>query len=180
MRLGYPQGPAKPNQSGFVLIGVLVLLSLAALAAVQYSQSRTHERQREAEEDLLYVGEQYRMAIESYWRNSPGKARVLPSRLEDLVMDPRFPQPRRHLRKLYRDPLNAASEWGLIKQGNALIGVYSQAAGVPFRTTGFAEVNVGFDQAASYADWQFKAKVFTAAAPPGAAKPGSPAPGPKP
>jgi type II secretory pathway pseudopilin PulG len=161
-----------------VLIGVLVLLTLAALAAVQYSQSRAHERQREAEEDLLYVGEQYRQAIESYWRNPPSRARVLPTRLEDLVSDPRFPQARRHIRKLYPDPLSPTSEWGLIKQGNALIGVYSQAAGVPFRTTGFAEVNVGFDNPTRYADWQFKAKVF---APPAASSaPGGLGPAPKP
>jgi type II secretory pathway pseudopilin PulG len=164
------------RQKGIVLIGVMILLALAAMAAVQYSQSRVHERQREAEEDLLYVGEQYRLAIESYWRNSPGKIRALPTRLEDLVQDPRFPQPRRHIRKLYPDPLDASSAWGLIKQGNALIGVYSQAPGVPFRTTGFGDANVDFDGATHYADWRFRAKVL--ATPPGAARPGGPTPSP--
>jgi type II secretory pathway pseudopilin PulG len=171
--------PHVERSRGIVLIGVMVLLALAALAAVQYSQRRVHERQREAEEELLYIGEQYRLAIESYWRNPPGKVRVLPTRLEDLVLDPRFPQPRRHIRKLYADPLDAAAAWGLVKQGNALVGVYSQAEGVPFRTTGFAEANVGFDNATSYADWRFKAKVFSAP-PPGGARPGSPAPAPAP
>jgi type II secretory pathway pseudopilin PulG len=175
----HPHPHAPQRQQGIVLIGVLVLLSLAALAAVQYSQRRVHERQREAEEELLYIGEQYRLAIESYWRNSPGKTRVLPTRLEELVLDPRFPQPRRHIRKLYADPLDASSAWGLVKQGNALIGVYSQAEGVPFRISGFDEANVGFDGATSYADWRFKAKVFSAA-PTGGARPGSPAPSPAP
>jgi type II secretory pathway pseudopilin PulG len=174
-----PHPRAHPRQQGIVLIGVMVLLALAALAAVQYSQRRVHERQREAEEELLYIGEQYRLAIESYWRNSPGRTRVLPTRLEDLVQDPRFPQPRRHIRKLYADPLDPGSAWGLVKQGNALVGVFSQAEGMPFRTTGFADANVGFDGATSYADWKFKAKVYSAQ-PPAAARPGSPAPTPAP
>jgi hypothetical protein len=103
---------------------------------------------------------------------------VLPARLEDLASDPRFPQARRHIRKLYPDPLSPTSEWGLIKQGNALIGVYSQAVGVPFRTAGFADANVGFENATSYADWRFKAKVFST--PPAASAPSGFNPAPQP
>jgi type II secretory pathway pseudopilin PulG len=156
--IGQRRMTIRPPQRGFMLIGMLIVLSLAALAAVQGGQHLSDKRQRDSEEDLLYVGEQYRQAIESYWRQSPNGVRSLPARLDDLVLDPRFPQPRRHLRKLYADPIAPEVAWGVIKLGNAVVGVYSQAEGVPFRQAGFSAVQAGFDNAQHYADWRF---VFT-------------------
>ena len=123
------------------------------------TQRLVDKRQREAEAELLWVGQAYRQAIESYWRQSPGPVRALPAQLEDLVHDNRFPQPRRHLRKLYADPVAPEQAWGLVRQGNAVVGVYSTAPGEPFRQDGFDEVNVGFSGARSYADWRFVAKL---------------------
>jgi type II secretory pathway pseudopilin PulG len=146
-------------EGGFVLIGVLIVLALAALGAVQTGQRLADTRQRANEEELLYIGEQYRQAIESYWRMSPGPVRTLPMRLEDLVQDPRFVQPRRHLRKLYADPLAPEVPWGELKSGNALVGIYSQAPGVPFRQAGFTAEQPGFANAQRYADWHFVVKL---------------------
>lgn len=144
---------------GFVLLGVLAVLTLAALAAVHVGQRRAEQRQRDAEEELLFVGEQFRAAIEAYWRDSPARARALPRSLDDLLLDPRFPQPRRHLRRLYADPLEPGREWGLVRQGGAIAGVYSQAAGEPFRKVGFREAQAGFENALQYADWRFVARL---------------------
>lgn len=152
---------------GFVLIGVLVLLTLAALAAAQVGQRRADQRQRDAEEELLFVGEQFRAAIESYWRDSPARARALPRSLDDLLLDPRFPQPRRHLRRLYADPLSPGLEWGLVRQGGAIVGIYSQAPGEPFRKAGFRESQSGFENALQYADWRFLARLPAAPPAPG-------------
>jgi type II secretory pathway pseudopilin PulG len=162
-----------------MLIGMLIVLSLAALAAVQGGQHLSDKRQRASEEDLLYVGEQYRQAIESYWRQSPNGVRSLPARLDDLVLDSRFPQPRRHLRKLYADPMAPDAPWGVIKLGNAVVGVYSQAEGVPFRQAGFRGVQASFENAQHYADWRFNFTVPAAGPAQGAAQsPGAkPAPG---
>lgn len=158
----------RPTARGVALIGLLVVLTLAAMGAVGAGQRLADRRQREAEAELLWVGQAYRRAIESYWRQSPGAVRVLPTRLEDLLQDSRFPQPRRHLRKLYGDPLAPGKEWGLVRQGSALVGVYSQAEGEPFRQAGFDEVDVGFAAARSYADWRFVAKLPSARPPAGA------------
>lgn len=162
--------PVSPRQSGFVLVGVLVTLALAAAAAVDVSQRVADQRLRDAEEDLLDVGDQYRRAIESYWRSSPGAVRSLPTRLEDLVNDMRFPQPRRHLRKLYPDPVQPEVPWGLVRQGQAVVGVYSQSEREPFRRTGFATADVGFELAQRHADWRFVARLGT---PPPAGAPAS-------
>jgi type II secretory pathway pseudopilin PulG len=154
---------AHGRNGGFVLVGVLILLMLAALGAVQIGQRLADSRQRANEEELLYVGEQYRQAIQSYWRNSPAGRRAWPASIEDLLDDKRFPQARHHLRKAFADPLSASGNWGLVKQGNALIGVYSQAQGTPFRTSGFTVEQRGFDNASRYADWRFIAPAATAA-----------------
>lgn len=163
--------PRPAPRRGFVLIGVLIALALAAMIAVQSGQRLADTRQREDEAELLHVGEQYRLAIESYWRQSPGAVRTLPARLEDLVQDPRFVNPRRHLRKLLRDPMPPHAAWGELRQGNAVVGVYSQAPGTPFRQSGFSEAQKGFDNAQRYGDWQFRADLPAPA--PSASQPGN-------
>ena len=59
-------------QRGFVLIGLLVALTLAAIAAVQTGQRLADSRRQAMEVELLFVGEQYRSAILSYWGGAPG------------------------------------------------------------------------------------------------------------
>jgi type II secretory pathway pseudopilin PulG len=175
LRVPRASRPRSRKQRGFVLIGVLIVLALAALAAVQTGQRWADTVQRANEEELLFVGEQYRSAIQSYASLSPNGVRSLPARLDDLVEDVRFPVPRRHLRKLFVDPLAPATPWGLVTSGNAVIGVYSQADGVPFRQTGFSAIQVGFDDAQRYADWRFVAKVPLPTAPGVIGSPGAPA-----
>jgi len=140
---------------GFVLIGLLVLLALSGWSLATYTQGAAAARQRDAELDLLWVGQQYRYAIESYYRASPGPVKQLPVRFEDLLQDPRFPRPVRHLRRLYRDPLTADEPWGVVRLNGQIVGVYSQAAGEPFRRAGFEPELESFAGAASYADWRF-------------------------
>lgn len=147
------------GQGGFMLLGVLIVLALAALGAVQTGQRLVDERQRANEDELLFVGEQYREAIQSYWRASPRGVHAWPVKLDDLVEDRRFPEPRRHLRKLFADPLSPDTPWGVVRLGNAVIGVYSQASGLPFRQAGFSDQQRGFEDAQNYAAWRFVAAV---------------------
>jgi type II secretory pathway pseudopilin PulG len=165
-----------------MLIGVLIVLALAALAAVQTGQRLVDARQRANEEELLFVGEQYREAVQSYWRVSVRGVHAWPVQLEDLIEDRRFPEPRRHLRKLFADPMSPETPWGIVRQGNALIGVYSQVNGTPFRQAGFSNAQQGFENATNYAAWRFVASVRNGFA--GAPRPAVPQPpnsgGPKP
>jgi type II secretory pathway pseudopilin PulG len=154
-----------------MLIGVLIVLALAALGAVQTGQRLVDARQRANEEELLFVGEQYREAIQSYWRESPRGVHAWPVQFEDLIEDRRFPEPRRHLRKLFADPMSPETPWGVVRQGNALIGVYSQSIGVPFRQAGFSNLQQGFEAAQTYAAWRFVASVRNGVA--GPSRPGT-------
>lgn len=146
---------ARHAQRGMLVIGVLALIALSALTAVQAGPRWIDARQRANEEELLFVGEQYRLAIESYWRETPNAIHKMPTSIDDLILDKRFPFPKRHLRKEFRDPL--APEQGLaeIRDGGALIGVYSKAEGTPYRQAGLTGVQKSFNGAQRYADWKF-------------------------
>ena len=123
-----------PPRHGVALLGLLVLLALGGMASLRYGEGAAAARQHDQESRLLWVGNQYRRAIESYYFATPGPAKHLPVRLENLLRDDRFPQPVRHLRKLYPDPLAPDTPWGLLKRGSQIVGVYSQAEGTPFRS----------------------------------------------
>lgn len=147
--------PAFRGHAGLVLVGVLLMLVLAALAALVGAEVWATALKREREAQLLFVGEQYRRAIESYWRASPGPVKTLPASLELLLEDDRFPMPVRHLRRLYPDPMDAESPWALVKAGNGILGVHSRSESVPLKRSGFPPHLLGFEGATSYRQWRF-------------------------
>lgn len=147
------------QQRGFTLLGLLFLVAglgvaMAALGTVWHSAA-----QREKERDLLFAGDQYRRAIESFW-NVPlpaGTPRRLPKSFAELLLDPRFPQTVRHLRRLYRDPMTGSVEWGLLKgPDGGIAGVVSLSDGAPFKRASFPSAYARFEDAQSYRDWVFQ------------------------
>lgn len=149
---------APRRQAGFTLLGLLFLVAglgvaLAAVGTVWETAAR-----REKEVELLFIGDQYRRALESYYRASPEQAKRFPSSLTDLLSDNRFPNTVRHLRRLYRDPMNNGDEWGEIREGEEIVGVYSLAAGIPFKQAGFPKSYDDFDEKESYQEWIFLAR----------------------
>jgi type II secretory pathway pseudopilin PulG len=165
--------PSRGRQLGItylLLLSFVVVmgLALAAAATVWHTDAR-----REKERELLFIGKQFRDALRSY--ASEGAPPQYPESLEQLVLDERVPVVRRHLRRIYADPLTGSAEWGLIRRGGRIIGVYSLAEGTPLLQAGFPEDWQQFAAAQAYADWRFQAEA-TAAEAPGA--PGAPeAPG---
>jgi type II secretory pathway pseudopilin PulG len=143
------------RHGGLVLLGVLLLLVLTGLAALVGAEVWATAVQREREEQLLFVGDQYRRAIESYWVASPGPVKTLPKTLDDLLKDDRFPMPVRHLRRLYRDPLDAQAPWGIVKIGAGIAGVFSTSEAVPLKRSGFPDIYVNFEGAKGYNHWRF-------------------------
>lgn len=142
-------------QRGFTYIGVLFAVTLlgVALAAAGTLWSTAAQREREAE--LLFVGDQFRRAIGSYYEGSPGAKRY-PTRLEDLVEDRRLPRVRRHLRRIYADPMTGEPDWELVRlPDGGIVGVRSCATARPLKTGNFAQRDAGFAGAASYRDWVF-------------------------
>jgi type II secretory pathway pseudopilin PulG len=139
---------------GLVLLAVLIFLALAALATGLAAEVWATTRQRDRETELLFVGDQYRRAIESYWRATPGRAKTLPPSLAVLVQDDRFPVPVHHLRRVYADPITG-EDLVLIRQGGAIAGVQSPSRAAPLKVAGFPARYRQFEGAASYEQWQF-------------------------
>jgi type II secretory pathway pseudopilin PulG len=154
------RAPRPGPQRGFTYIALLLAIALhgAALAAAGSLWHTAQKRERERE--LLFIGEQFRGAIRAYAQSGPGTAGQLPRTLDDLLLDPRFPGVRRHLRKVFVDPMTWKAEWGLVKtpDGRAIIGVYSLSKEEPLKKAGFAPADRAFEGAATYSDWKFEYK----------------------
>jgi type II secretory pathway pseudopilin PulG len=131
-------------QSGFTYLYVLMLIALIGLGLSAAGTVWRTDAQRAREAELLFVGNQYRQAIRSYYELNPAQPR-LPQSISDLLQDDRRPDIVRHLRRAYRDPLTH-SEFELIRSpdGQGIIGVYSPATGRPFKTAGFLGENEAF------------------------------------
>ncbi len=140
-----------------LLIIAVAVLSVAATAAVSAGAAFAR---RHAERELLAIGAEFRQALQSYAGVPPGMvvppgARG-PRSLDDLLRDPRLPGVRRHLRKLYADPLTGKSEWGLVTDPQGfIIGIHSLAEGSPLQRTGFDPTQAGFEDAPDYRHWVF-------------------------
>jgi type II secretory pathway pseudopilin PulG len=145
---------ARP-QSGYTYVAMLLAVAAIgiglAAAGIVWSQAS----QRAKERELLFVGDQFRRAIERYYERSPGVKRY-PAALADLVSDKRFPSPERHLRRIYSDPLTGKAEWTLIEApGGGIMGVKSTSNAVPIKNAAFARRDRTFEGAKTYQEWEF-------------------------
>ena len=149
-------GAAKRRAAGFTYLGVLLLIALMGMGMAAAGMFWRTQIQREKEQDLLFVGGQYRSAIEAYYNSTPGAVKQYPTSLNDLLTDPRFPGTRRYLRRLYADPVTGSAEWGLVSApGNGIMGVFSLGDGEPFKQANFRLRDTEFEHKQSYADWKF-------------------------
>ncbi len=100
--------PRLNSQRGAVLLMVLIAVTLLGLVAGITGSSWRTIVQRSKEADLLWKGSQIRKAIGRYYEASQPQGLVpktFPPALESLVHDPRFLEVKRHLRRLYLDPM---------------------------------------------------------------------------
>ena len=152
-----PGGDAFRRQ-GFTLVGLLLALALISLALAAVGPMWSQQQRRERERELLRIGALYAQAIQSYHQSSPGNQQDHPARLEDLLLDTRFVGTRRHLRKLYPDPVQPGRPWGLITDDRGRItGVYSQSTATPIAAAAVPLPDRTLPPAQRYADWKFLA-----------------------
>ena len=141
------------DSRGFTYLGLLFGVAVMGLALASVAQVWGTIAKREREQELLFIGNEFRQAIGSYYESTPG-TKEYPRRLADLLQDNRFPNIRRHLRKLYVDPMTGKPTWGLVLQGDQILGVYSLSQDHPIKTANF-EIADSFFAGETYAEWQF-------------------------
>lgn len=137
---------------GFTYLTALFIIVIMGVGFAMLSELWHTASLREKEADLLYVGNQYRRAIEQYHAIVPNQ---YPRTFADLLKDPRAPNVRRHLRQLYPDPMTG-TEWMLIKSPDGgIMGVYSRSEERPLKIANFSPRDRAFSGAAKYSDWKF-------------------------
>lgn len=151
------------NQNGFTYMGLLFAVAMAGVALAATGMLWSTQRQRDREQELLFVGNQIRQAIGSYYVRSPGLVKRYPAKLDDLLKDNRYINVQRHLRQRYIDPMTDTKEWGLVMAPEGgVMGVYSLAADTPIKQAGFAERDAELEGKTRYSDWKFVYRTLTA------------------
>jgi predicted DNA-binding protein YlxM (UPF0122 family) len=118
------------GEDGFTMVWALLAMLLLALASQQVFVSASKQAIREKLLRQKSILTAYQKAIESYRNSSPGIQKNYPMELQDLLIDRRQIQIKRHLRKLYADPLQPQvpvdRAWGIVRNNQGQItSIYS-------------------------------------------------------
>jgi type II secretory pathway pseudopilin PulG len=140
---------------GFAYIWTLMLVALMGVGTAIGSELYATSVRRDKERELLFIGHEFRAAISRYYSANAAGQSAYPVALEDLLKDPRFPNARRHLRKLYRDPVSGKAEWGAVLVQGRIVGVHSLSELAPVKVGNFDVEDAGFKGKQKYSEWVF-------------------------
>lgn len=147
---------ARASERGFTYIALLIIIAILGTALAADGEVWYAAAKREREQELLFIGHQFRDAIVRYYNHTPVQSARYPMTLEDLLKDPRYPATMRYLRKIYHDPITNSTEWGLVKgaQGE-IMGVYSTSEEEPLKQSNFSYADRSFEGKTKYSEWVF-------------------------
>jgi type II secretory pathway pseudopilin PulG len=131
----------------------IIIIGISLGTAGKYWQN---VMMREKEEELLFRGGQYRLAIEQYYLAIPGR-RQFPQNIDDLLKDSRSAAGKRFLRQKYLDPMTG-EDFEVIRdltKGNQITGVFSKSEKKSLKTAGFEEPYKEFEGKNTYNEWKF-------------------------
>lgn len=151
--------PSIRKHAGFSYLALLIFIGILGLSATATLTLGSIAQRRMAEEELLWVGNAYRRAILSYYEAMPEGMRRYPPSLDELLLDARQLKPRRHLRQRYLDPINASTDWLLIRHSDGgIMAIASRSSATPIKLDLFAPENADFKGRQHYHDWVFVAR----------------------
>jgi type II secretory pathway pseudopilin PulG len=147
------------NQGGFTYLGLIVLVTVIGLVGAATLKIDSLMRRAAAEEELLDIGAAFSNALDSYAAATPQGQPLHPPSLGELLKDSRTPGVRRHLRKIFVDPVTGSAEWGIVYQAGqvGVVAVHSLSKAPPLKIGNFAARFVGFENKRHLSEWQFAA-----------------------
>jgi type II secretory pathway pseudopilin PulG len=98
-----------PGQHGVVLVSLLVGMTVLIILLTASAQSWSIVMKREREEELLFRGNQYIIALQQYAKDHGG---AFPMKLDELLEE--GPRGHRYIRQLFPDPFDKDGEWNLL------------------------------------------------------------------
>ena len=145
------------RQRGFTYLGLIILVAILGLVGAAGLKMGSLLQRQAAEQELLDIGAQFSDALYSYAAATPPGQPQQPLTLAALLRDPRFPQVRRHLRKLFVDPITGRAEWGLLYQpgSQGIIGVHSLSQAAPLKVGNFEARYAGLEGKTHLSEWRF-------------------------
>ncbi len=146
-------------QGGFTYLGLIVLVLVIGMVGAATLKIGALMQRVALENELLETGAAFSEALRSYAAATPQGQPQQPKSLQELLKDPRFPGVRRHLRKVFVDPMTGKAEWGIVYLGDktGVIGVYSLSAAKPFKVGNFDARFINFENKQKISDWRFTA-----------------------
>lgn len=154
--------------AGFTYVGVMIFVAILGVVSAAALSAGSSLDRRAKEEELLFIGREFAQAFRSYFEATPAGQRNYPAKLEELLRDPRYPGVRRHLRRIYVDPMTGRAEWGLVPAPGGIVGVHSLSERAPLKVAEFEPAFAPLTGRTSYIEWKF------GFAPPGLVLPGNP------
>ena len=148
------------RQSGFTYLGLIIFVAIIGLVGAATLKIGALLERAAAEEELLEIGAAFSAALDSYAAATPRGASPYPPSLAELLKDPRSPAVRRHLRKVYVDPLTGKAEWGIVYLGGGetgVVAIHSLSTARPLKIANFDSRFKGLDNKEMISEWRFSA-----------------------
>ncbi len=144
------------GEKGFTYPAALLLIVIVSSSLMVVQKQWSTIVKRDNEKELFFRAGQIVQGIESFYTNSPGGTVQYPRSLNVLLKDNRYPVLKRHLRKIYKDPMSKQTDWGIIYDGTGRIkGIYSKSQAEPLKKGGFPKVYKTFENKKKYSEWKF-------------------------
>jgi len=154
-------GKALRREGGFTYLGLIILVTVIGLVGAATLKVDALLRRAAAEEELLETGAAFSEALRTYAEATPKGQPQQPPSLQELLKDPRVPGLRRHLRKVFVDPLTGKAEWGIVwanpGERRGVLAVYSLSKAKPLKLANFDKRFSGFENKEHVSDWKFVA-----------------------